>query len=321
MDSKYSAWNGIFKPRKLLNILQTKPSLILGTAMWGWTTDKATCFELLDTFYAQGLRQVDAATNYPINKNIADFRPSERILKEWIDAHGVQDLELMMKVGSINNLRTPEHNLNYTFLKMNWQEYGFLFGKNLRRFMVHWDNREDIEAIQTTFELFKELEQAGMEVGFSGVVNPSLYAQLNEDYGVDFYIQMKHNLLHSDYEKYEAFHGNRRFIAYGINAGGIKLDGQYSTNSSLKARGGAPSQYEHLVNSLNAIVQAANAQKDRESITNFNQLGMIYAYYSADMEGILLGTSKKTQLLSSIAFHEHLAQNAYKDVFEMLQEI
>jgi len=82
-----------------------------------------------------------------------------------------------------------------------------------------------------------------------------------------------------------------------------------------------PDQYAHLVNSLNAIVHAANAQSDRAAITNFNQLGMIYAYYSPDMESILLGTSKKSQLLSSIAFHESLAQNAYEDVFEMLQEI
>jgi len=289
--------------------------------MWGWTTEKATCFELLDTFYAKGFRQVDAATNYPINKNEADFRASERILKEWIDVHGIEDLELMMKVGGINNLRTPEHNLNYTFLKMNWQEYGFLFGKNLCRFMVHWDNREDIDAIKTTFELFKEVEASGLEVGFSGVKYPSLYAQLNKTYQVDFHIQMKYNLLYSDYERYEAFHGQRRFMAYGINAGGIKLDGQYSQNSSLKARGGLPDQYAHLVNSLNAIVHAANAQSDRAAITNFNQLGMIYAYYSPDMESILLGTSKKSQLLSSIAFHESLAQNAYEDVFEMLQEI
>jgi aryl-alcohol dehydrogenase-like predicted oxidoreductase len=46
--------------------------LLLGTAMWGWTVSRPTCFDLLDTFYAAGFRQVDAAVNYPINKNPDD---------------------------------------------------------------------------------------------------------------------------------------------------------------------------------------------------------------------------------------------------------
>jgi len=43
---------------------------LLGTAMWGWTVSRPVCFDLLDTFYAAGFRQIDAAVNYPINKNL-----------------------------------------------------------------------------------------------------------------------------------------------------------------------------------------------------------------------------------------------------------
>ena len=60
--------------------------LILGTAMWGWTTSPAMAMTLLDQFYAAGGRAVDTATNYPINKNPGDFRQAERMLADWIRA-------------------------------------------------------------------------------------------------------------------------------------------------------------------------------------------------------------------------------------------
>jgi len=213
--------------------------LILGTAMWGWTTPKETAFAMLDEWYEKGFREVDAATNYPIDKDPSHFRLSENILLEWINANGISDLEVMMKIGSVNNLRTPEHILTKSFILMMLDEYAFLFGKNLKTLMVHWDNRENEKEIEETFEAFVEVKNKDLKLGLSGIKYPRKYAKINQEYQFDFRIQMKHNLIYSDYERYKPFHGFPRFIAYGINAGGLKLDAKnYSEKSSLKARGG-----------------------------------------------------------------------------------
>ena len=67
------------------------PDLILGTALWGWTVPESTCYKLLDRFYEAGFRQIDTATNYPINKDPACFRLSESILINWISTNKVND--------------------------------------------------------------------------------------------------------------------------------------------------------------------------------------------------------------------------------------
>ncbi|MEN0006767.1 MAG: aldo/keto reductase, partial [Bacteroidota bacterium] len=202
---------------------QQAPILILGTAMWGWTTSPQQCFALLDYFYEAGFREIDAATNYPINKNPADFRKSEQILLEWIKANGINDLKVMIKVGSVNNLRTPEHNLQKSFLLVMLDEYRYLFGDNLDTFMIHWDNREDEQAIHASYEALQQAQQLGFRVGLSGIKHPAIHAKVNEQFQLDVRIQFKHNLLYSDYQRYAPFHGKQRFITYGINAGGLKL--------------------------------------------------------------------------------------------------
>ncbi len=293
--------------------------LILGTAMWGWTTSKETAFGLLDEWYAKGFRQVDGATNYPINKQPEDFRKAENILLDWIKTHGIADLEVMMKIGSVNNLRTPEHLLTKSFVLMMLDEYAWLFGKNLHTLMVHWDNREETEAIRETLEALQTVKEKGLQVGLSGIQRPDIYAALNREFQLDFRIQIKHNVLQSDYGRYAAFHGQRRFIAYGINAGGLKLDPSfYHENSSLKARGADVEKMRPMAEKLIRIVDAANQNTERPPLTAMHQIGMIHAFYQPDMQGILLGVSNVGQLKESIDFHNLLNHNDYRDVFEKI---
>ncbi|NJK72389.1 MAG: hypothetical protein HC926_03385 [Synechococcaceae cyanobacterium SM2_3_60] len=75
----------------------------LGTAMWGWSVDQATAFEILDCFYGAGYRWVDTAMNYPINGNPADFRRSVQMLAAWCRDREVSDLQIICKVGSLSN--------------------------------------------------------------------------------------------------------------------------------------------------------------------------------------------------------------------------
>ena len=187
--------------------------LLLGSALWGWTINKTTVFQLLDYFYQQGFRQVDAATNYPINKNPMDFRRSEQILKEWIQVNGIQDLEIIIKVGSLNNMGGSENNLSKSFLLMNLDSYRAKFGSNLKTFMIHWDNRRDRSAIEESLQALDYAQKQKLSVGLSGVKYPEVYYELNQERRLNFVIQIKHNLLKSDYERYAPFHGKKAIFS------------------------------------------------------------------------------------------------------------
>ena len=298
------------------------PKPILGTAMWGWTTPKSTCFELLDAFYAAGHREVDAATNYPINKVPADFRRSETILHEWIKAHGIEDLEVMMKVGSLNNMRSPDHNLSPSFLLINWQEYKAKFGSNLKTFMVHWDNRSDALAVAETVETLVKIKSWGARIGFSGLKFPAIYEELSANALLDPLIQIKHNILQSHYDWYAAFHGKPRFITYGINAGGLKLKAaEYNNNSSLSARGDQAENYVELIEQCQKIVDDYNATQPVTHLQRFNDLSLIYALYHPDIYGILLGTSNKDQLINSLTSINAFAVEKLGGVYKKLKAL
>lgn len=301
---------------------QNKPAIFLGTAMWGWTTSRETAFSLLDAFYTAGGRQVDAATNYPINKIPTDFRKAEGILREWIQTQGIHDLKIMMKVGSVNNMRTPEHNLRKSFLMMCLDEYRGMLGSNLDTFMIHWDNREDEAEIRDTLEALVLARQQGLRVGLSGIRYPDRYAKLNLDYALDFCIQIKLNLLQNDYARYRDFHGTQRFIAYGMNAGGIKLAPEdYRPDASLSARGGDPLQEPSLVQDLRQWLATLPTNSRRPNPSLMNHLGMLYAWYHPDVAGLLLGPSRLEQLHDSLYWAEQLRTQDYSDLYHQLRAL
>lgn len=276
--------------------------LILGTARWGDKTDAPTAHQLLSAFYEAGGREVDTATNYPINKVPADFRKAEKILKEWITAHGVTDLKITAKVGSIGNMRSPEHLLTQSFLLICVDEYLRAFGPNLDTFMIHWDNRDQITEIRESMQALAFAAEQGLRPGLSGIAHPWLYAKANEDFGLDFRIQLKHNVLESKYEHYKPFHGARRFIAYGVNAGGAKL--------------GDDPRLDFLI----PILEKANQRPGRPPLEHFYQIGLIYACFHPAFEKILIGPSTVQQLIDNLAFYQTLEKGQYEDVYELCNQ-
>lgn len=298
------------------------PELVLGSAMWGWTVSKATAFSLLDAFYEAGLRRIDAATNYPINKNPADFRRSEQILLEWIKAHGIQDLSVLMKVGSLSNRGLPDHNLEPAFLLYNWRYYRGWLGDNLAGLMIHWDNRAEEKAIAGSLDVLKQIEEHGLEVGFSGVQHPGIYARLNERLQCAFLIQFKHNLSYSDYPRYAPLHASGRFYAYGINGGGIKLDPKsYHRFSSLKVRGGDPERSMTISQDLHRRLVRFNDQFPDQAIHTMNEAAMAFALQMPELAGVLLGPSRLSQLAASLAFYRKVQQGIYANLFPILLKI
>lgn len=94
--------------------------LLLGNGYVGLDCKPPNLFRPARHFLCRWLpAKVDAAVNYPINKNPDDFRAAEHILLDWVRTHGIRDLKITMKLGSLNNLRSPEHNLSKSFLLLN----------------------------------------------------------------------------------------------------------------------------------------------------------------------------------------------------------
>ncbi|MEZ4918010.1 MAG: aldo/keto reductase [Saprospiraceae bacterium] len=299
---------------------RNQTDLILGTANWGWTVDQQTAFQLLESWMEAGLSAVDAATNYPINKVPEDFRLSEKILKEFVDAHGVNTLQITMKLGSTDNMRSPENNLAPSFLEMMTEEYLRLFGANLHGIMIHWDNRNDSSAIHETLDVLTRMyDQHGLKPGLSGIAHPAAYLEAMQEYSLPTDLQLKHNVLQSDLKKYHGFNPKQfRFCAYGINAGGVKLDGKYGENSSYLARGGKPEASRQLLEAIQAELEDWTLAAVRPPIKNMNQLGLIFNSMTPEIQAFLLGVSSIPQLRQTLEFLRDLEVFDYTDVYEKI---
>lgn len=300
---------------------------MLGSAQWGWNVTRAEAFRLLDDWLATGRRKVDCATNYPINRNPADFRAAEKILLEYVRAHGLRDLQITMKIGSLDNMRSPEVNLAPSFLLMMGEEYERLFGENLHCLMFHWDNRDEVEAIHASLESLAKLQnESGIRPGLSGVKFPEAYVQANEELKLPFDIQLKHNVFQSDFERYAPFLSNTQtlkhsFFAYGINGGGVKLDEHYDADSVFLARGGQPEKVAAMLEKIRAILPDLNTAFVRPPVKTMNHLGLIFAALHPDLSGILLGVSSVSQLQETLDFWRNLETFDYSDVFQALNKI
>jgi aryl-alcohol dehydrogenase-like predicted oxidoreductase len=281
--------------------------------------DAGKTFQVLDAWLKAGYRQVDCATNYPLNKIPADFRAAERLLAEYIYAHGIHDLQVTMKIGSLDNMRSPESNLAPSFLQMMAEEYHRMLGANLDCLMIHWDNRDTPKDIKETLTMLHQIQQDhDIRPGLSGIKHPGLYCAANEAWRLDFDIQLKHNILQSDLPRYQPFitEGRHRLFAYGINAGGIKLEGSpYPADSTFLARGGRPDVVNDTMQRIQELLPGFNNTAGRTRIATMNQIGLIYAGLHPDIQGVLLGVSSVQQLTESLEFWQEMSQDVFDDVY------
>lgn len=304
--------------------LNAEKCLILGTAQWGWTVPEAEAFLLLDDWLKAGNRRIDCATNYPINRNSAVFRAAERILAAYIQAHGLRDLQVTMKIGSLDNMRSPEVNLAPSFVQMIAEEYRLLLGSNLDCLMFHWDNRQEEDGIRQSVHSLSIMQaEHGIRPGLSGIKHPEVYGKVNQEAGLSFDIQVKHNILHSDLPRYKPYFDpqQHRFYAYGINAGGIKLEGlPYPAESTFLARGGQPEPLAVALQQIASALPGFNQDPQRPAITTMNHLGLIYAGLHPAIHGVLLGVSSKDQMAQSLDFWRSLHYYDFRDVFNVLED-
>lgn len=300
--------------------MDNNKKLVLGTALWGWSLHKKDCFALLDSFYGEGFREVDVATNYPINKNSKYFRYAENLLKSWITSNQIDDLKLIIKVGSLDNMGTPKNDLSYSFLIDSYNYYLDKFDNNLNNFMIHWDNRDYESQIRETLNALKSIRENKLSLGLSGIKYPNIYSLISEELGLNYIIEIKHNMFFSAYQHYKSFHKKAIFFAYGINAGGININNNYNSDSSVQLRNIHADAFQEKLVKLQEIINYTQNANDI-TLKSFNHLSMINAYNDNNISGIIIGPSKLEQIKDSIKFFKLLEQVDTTKFYKKIKEI
>lgn len=295
----------------------------LGTASWGWNVDQKTAFALLDAWLEKGFRAIDAAVYSPVHTNLPDLRAAEKILTAYIQAHGLRDLQITLKIGSAHNLSAPENNLTPDLLLKTAEEYRQLWGDNLTGIMIHGDNRREEPAVSTSLEALKTLrDRYGLRPGLSSLAHPEAYRAANTQFGLSFDIQVRHNILQSELERYSPlFEPGNQFFACSINAGGVKLQPPYPADSTFLLRGGQPEAFEARLQAIRAWLPKWNLAFVRPPLHAMYQLGLLYAAGNGRLCGAVLGCKNTAQLKDTLNYFRNLEAFDYRDVYERLQKL
>ena len=195
--------------------------LILGCAYWGSRISPPVAMKLLDLYVESGGRQVDTATNYPINGNLDDFGLANKIIAQWLNANTNIALDVFVKIGSIDNSGGPECDLTYGNLSRDVRQLSNIFENNLGGVGIHWDNRgeESKKEITETTNFMRTLHQQSLRIGFSGLKYEETYLSSAPDLANHWEIQVKESILKQDVrKKYLKFYPEAKYIAYGIGS-------------------------------------------------------------------------------------------------------
>ncbi len=271
--------------------------LILGTALWGWGVSKKEAFLILDNFVENGGLYIDCATNYPINKNIKDYGLALLWIEEWIKINNKR-LFIIVKVGSLDNLGTPNFDLSSNNILTVSKKLIDTFGDSLGCISVHWDNRienKDFKLVQETVIALKEIkEKNNLSIGLSGIKNPRFYYEAMPDLVDDWIIQCKENFLTKEARlNYQEYFPLSEYYAYGINMGGIKLLDEKSVSAIIREINYSSKLKDVISTSLQDNIIIDNG------LSTVNDLNMAFIFLKTIFNGIIIGPRTVEQLIST----------------------
>lgn len=286
----------------LLDASPDRKILVLGTALWGWGVDRPAAYHILERFLSLGGRFVDTATNYPINKRSEDFGLAAKWIAEWIELNDAKPLSVFVKVGARDNMGSSSINLTAENILKSMDFFRNSYGEALSAIAIHWDNRGDDEydqdLIAETVEIMNRIHSTGLQIGFSGVRRPDLYLNALPCLSDKWWIQVKENVMSCAARmEYEKFFPKARYLAYGINMGGLKSE-SHSENSSLALRGiKCPC---NLVEHLTEFITFDHGLQP--SPQNLNELALLIAYFNSALSGVVIGPRSVEQLENTMRF-------------------
>lgn len=295
--------------------------IVLGTALWGWGVDRTTAHKLLDQFVANGGNVIDTATNYPINKHSEDCGLALNWVAEWLTLSGKVDIAVIAKIGAKDNLGGPDTDLTPPFIRKSEAFLRDKLGSSLAAIAVHWDNRgdnrDDTYAIAESVKEFARISESGLSIGFSGVRHPQLYLDAAPELANKWWIQVKENALSNSARlHYHDVFPNARYLAYGINMGGLKLE-SLSDQSSISIRG--LKHPNEIVEKLSNYLSSDHGL--RPSPNNFNELALLTSYLNPALSGIIIGPRDVGQFLSTLNFVSRLKIESSADMVDQLPSL
>jgi aryl-alcohol dehydrogenase-like predicted oxidoreductase len=198
-------------------------NIVLGTARWGSHVEQNEVHKLLDKFVSAGGQFIDASTNYPINGVAQDLGLSNRILAKWINHNPGVRLNVLVKIGSVNNSGGPENDLSGRALQGEFERLKESLGNSLGGIGVHWDNRgyaQRNEICETTLK-FSEFHHEGFRIGISGIKDKEGYRKTAPWLQGFWEIQIKFSGGElSSRNEYQKFFPNALYLGYGISRHG-----------------------------------------------------------------------------------------------------
>jgi len=293
----------------MIDIAPANKKLVLGTALWGWGVTREEAFALLENYLQSGGGIVDTATNYPINKCKDDFGLAIKWLGEWKALHPRAKLALIAKIGSKDNMGGPETDLSHDSIIESYARLRDVFEDSLSCVSIHWDNRlgsHEQAGIDQTVAAMSRIRESGLDIGLSGIKSPLHYRLANPDLSGDWIIQVKENFLTDQArQSYEEHFPYARYLAYGINMGGVKSDA-LNKDSSVNLRG--IEVESAFLERLQSILGSDHGIEPRP--TTLNELSLAFAYGNASLAGVIIGPRNVKQLVDTIDYWKRLEHSA-----------
>ncbi|MDO9497546.1 MAG: aldo/keto reductase [Nocardioides sp.] len=281
-----------------------REGLVLGTALWGWGVAKADAFSMLDEFAAWGGTWIDTATNYPINGVPDDRGVALAWIGEWLHSNPQSGVQVWTKVGSIDNSGSQAHNLSASAIYASEESIREIVVDALGCIAVHWDHRQDRDAIADTVSALRALASKGLAVGLSGIERPDLYALTAPDLASQWWIQVRENVATSAARtQMQRSLPSARYVAYGINLGGrlLRSPGSYRSSSSL--RGLDPVSME----TLGALAEfGRSTTPEAESVP---QLALLHTACNSSLDGAVIGPRTIAQVLATLRWWDVVCEN------------
>ncbi|MBT4699876.1 MAG: oxidoreductase [Rhodospirillaceae bacterium] len=279
---------------------------MMGTALWGWGVDQKTAHAMLDGFALAGGKWIDAAVNYPINGNAQDFGRANEIITSWLKGNPNSGMKVFCKIGAVDNSGEDRSNLGSAAIRTTTDILRGNFSEALKGIGIHWDNRDDIFAIQETVSAMEALHNEGYLIGFSGVRRPDRYAEASPDLARHWWIQIKENAsTKAARQHYFPHFPDARYIAYSVNMGGVKMDHRKSEKSSLALRNISEPE---IASRLRAFL--TDKHTFNPCPRTMNELAILMIFMNRALAGLITGPRTAEQLCETLAFWQQLNEDA-----------
>jgi aryl-alcohol dehydrogenase-like predicted oxidoreductase len=291
------------------NFSPIKKNLLLGTALWGWPINQNNAYSLLEGFLDKGGNFIDVATNYPINKRNEDYGVAIKWLSNWKKLNQSSKLSLLIKIGSVDNFGSFTADLSPKNIINTIKRLKDEFEDSLSCISIHWDQRggdayED-KLIQETVDTFLNIRDSGLSIGLSGIKFPGSYFKACPALSAEWVIQVKENFITTkSRNSYEAFFPQAKYLAYGINLGGIKI-GPIEDNNSIKLRGLDISN--SVIESLSGFIKSNHDLEPKAK--SINELALANAFFNPYLCGVIVAPSNLDQLENTLTFWHSLELN------------